>query len=215
MVNRLDNISTILFDFDGTIANTIEAGVTISNELSDIYGYKRINNQEELEYYRGLSTRVALLEIGMPLLKLPLIATAFRKRMSGIIMDIKPFESIVPTIERLSRKYDLAIITSNSEVNLNAFLNKNNLDSFFQHQFTGINLFGKSHTIKKFVKKHKLDCHEVLMIGDETRDIHASKKCGLRIASVCWGFHHEHLLESCQPDYIVHRPSDLLTLLGA
>ncbi|WP_316505957.1 HAD hydrolase-like protein [Nitrosopumilus sp.] len=36
---------TVIFDFDGTIANTLDAVVKIVNEHSEHFGYKKVQNK--------------------------------------------------------------------------------------------------------------------------------------------------------------------------
>ncbi|MEL6501681.1 MAG: HAD hydrolase-like protein [Cyanobacteria bacterium J06623_1] len=46
----------ILFDFDGTIADTYQAIANITNQLSTEFGYKALNS-EELLLIKNLSSR--------------------------------------------------------------------------------------------------------------------------------------------------------------
>ena len=39
-------IRTMIFDFDGTVANTFELVITVLNELADEYGYRRAPSEE-------------------------------------------------------------------------------------------------------------------------------------------------------------------------
>ncbi|MEQ8925504.1 MAG: HAD-IA family hydrolase [Fulvivirga sp.] len=213
MPDKLKNIETIIFDFDGTIADTLELGIKVANQLSHRYRYKQISNKEELEFYRNLSTQNAIKAIGISLVKLPFVASAFRKRLSKSIHELQPIPGINEVIKQLSVNYQLGIVTSNSRQNTMAFLNNQGLSDCFTYYSTGTRLFKKYHTIRSLLKSTKLDSAKVLLIGDETRDIEAAKKCGLPIISVAWGFHTEKVLRSYQPDYLIHEPHELITLL--
>ena len=51
------------------------------------------------------------------------------------------------------------------------------------------------------------------MIGDEARDIKASKKSGIKSIAVTWGFQDEATLRRLNPDFIVKTPEDILKII--
>ncbi|MEM9809383.1 MAG: HAD hydrolase-like protein, partial [Cyanobacteria bacterium P01_D01_bin.56] len=48
-------MTVLIFDFDGTIADTLDTIVTITNRLAVSYGYPQ-TTPERLKYLRALST---------------------------------------------------------------------------------------------------------------------------------------------------------------
>lgn len=213
MPKNLKHIKTIIFDFDGTIADTMKLGVEISNSLSERFGYKRIKNDNDLDFYRNQSTQDALKAIGISLFQLPFIARSFRQNLNKKLDELCPIEGISEVLLRLSKDYTLGIVTSNSEKNIDQFLRKHGLTQHFKFRSTGIRLFNKSTSIKSLIRKHAFDKKSVLVIGDETRDIEAARKCELMIVSVSWGFHSFDLLRKHRPDQLVSAPKELLNLL--
>lgn len=213
MTRAIEDIDTLIFDFDGTIADTMELGITISNTLAAKYGYKKIKDQEDLAHYRNQPTQDAIKAIGISLIKLPLIANSFRRRLSKHIHELKPFPGIVEIMPELSRNYKMGIITSNSMRNLEKFLTKFKIQNCFSFHATGISLFKKHTVINNLIKNESLQKKRVLLIGDETREIEAAKASGIAIASVTWGFHTAEILEDKTPDFIIHSPEELYSLL--
>ncbi|MEL7005619.1 MAG: HAD-IA family hydrolase, partial [Bacteroidota bacterium] len=136
-----------------------------------------------------------------------------RQNLTKKLDDLCPIEGIDHVLSRLAKDYTLGIVTSNSERNINLFLKKYGLDEHFRFQYTGIKLFNKSTSIKALLKKYAFDKNSVLVVGDETRDIEAARKCKLSIVSVSWGFHTSDLLRKHNPDKLVNQPKDLLDLL--
>lgn len=214
MPDKLKNINTIIFDFDGTVADTLDLGVKISNQLAGKFRYKQIANKEELNFYQNLSTQQALKAIGISLVKLPFVAASFRKELSKEIDQLKPIEGISEVISSLSSNFKLGIVTSNSKHNTIRFLENHNLKQHIQYYSTGIRLFKKFKTINELIIANNIKKENVLLIGDETRDIEAAKKCGLPIVSVGWGFHSKKILSSYNPDYLIESPHELLSLLS-
>ncbi|MDN5204779.1 HAD-IA family hydrolase [Fulvivirgaceae bacterium BMA10] len=203
----------IIFDFDGTLADTMLLGWEISNRLSHKFGYREVK-REELADFRGKSTQDVIKGVGISLIKLPLVAQQFKKELNKEILNLKLFNDIDVMIKTLyETKYILGILTSNSRGNVNKFLENHDLEEFFEFVHSGNNIFGKHTSIRNILKKHNLRDKEVILVGDETRDIEAARKCKLKIISVTWGFHLKEILEKYQPDFLVDEPLDIIKVL--
>jgi phosphoglycolate phosphatase len=108
--------------------------------------------------------------------------------------------------------FRLGILTSNSKENVQSFLMNNQLD-IFDSIYSGASVFGKSKVIKTAIKKGKFSSHEVVYVGDETRDVDAARSAGVRIISVSWGFNTKEVLQKQNPDFLIDHPSELPALL--
>ena len=204
----------ILFDFDGTIADTYQAIVDISNQLSTEFGYKAINQDEQL-LIKNLSSReiVKLSEISV--FKLPFLVRRVRTELSKEIADLKPIPGIKPVLFELKKHgYILGIVTSNNEENVNIFLAKNKLDNLFSYIYSGTAIFGKHRVLKQVIKERSINKADVIYVGDETRDVRSARKSHIPIAAVSWGFNAAEILAEHQPDYLVASPSELLTAIA-
>ncbi len=84
------------------------------------------------------------------------------------------------------------------------------MNQYFESIVGGVGVFGKTIAIKTTIKKYKIDKNSCIYIGDEVRDIKASKKVGLPVISVTWGFNGQDILSANQPDYIAKKPADIL-----
>jgi phosphoglycolate phosphatase len=62
-------------------------------------------------------------------------------------------------------------------------------------------------------KENHLNCSHVIYIGDETRDIIAAQKAGIRSVAVTWGYNSHKALKAHHPDHLIHSPQALLQLL--
>jgi phosphoglycolate phosphatase-like HAD superfamily hydrolase len=107
----------------------------------------------------------------------------------------------------------LAILTSNSQSNVDAFLSRHNLP-YFEFVSCSSKLFGKGREIRRILRKHKLAPADILYIGDETRDVEAAKETGLTMAAVTWGYNSAEILSAMEPDHLISTPQGLLTLLS-
>jgi phosphoglycolate phosphatase-like HAD superfamily hydrolase len=63
------------------------------------------------------------------------------------------------------------------------------------------------------MKINNLSSEEVIYVGDETRDIEASKKINIKVIAVSWGFNSGEVLAKHNPDFLIHKPSELIEVL--
>lgn len=203
----------VLFDFDGTIADTMLSGLRISNQLANKYRYRKVQ-PEELAEYREKSTREALKGIKLSWYKLPFVAKSFRKAMHKEIGTISPFKGMPSVIKELYDKgHTLGIITSNAESNINEFLLNNKLNQYFSFKRCGIGLFKKHYYITRLLNKRNITARDVVLVADETRDIEAARKSGIEIIAVTWGFHPKSTLLQYSPTYLIDSPNQLMDIL--
>ena len=182
--------SIILFDFDGTIADTISVGLEIINSHADRFGYKRLDG--ELNTHLSAMQLVKLAEVKF--WKLPYLIYQLKNKLSEQADEIQ----LLPEAKNLIQKvkdagFDLGILTSNSMKTVSAFLKKNELDSFFSFIKTDVFIFGKK---KALAKTKKLLNKNIIYIGDELRDIEACRKTNTPVISVSWGMNSYESLEA-------------------
>ncbi len=203
---------TILFDFDGTLADTLPQLFLISNRLSGVYGYKKVK-EEEIESYRRKKTREALRSLEIPLLQMPRIAVHIEQELRQNMHLVRPFTHIRETLDSLKDRFCLGIVTSNSAQNVDFFLKENQME-WFDIILTGSSVFGKSRLLRKLMREHHLTASETTYVGDETRDIEAAQRTGIDMVAVSWGLNAAETLARMQPTFLVHHPQELVSLFA-
>lgn len=210
--NRMTQ-KVIIFDFDGTIADTVDALVSIANRLALEFGYVQIT-QQELALLRNLTSREIIKYAGISVFKIPFLVKKVKAELKNKIHEFKPIPGIQEAlIELKSQGYKLGIITSNSKDNVNEFLKINDLASLFDFIYSGVTIFGKRTIINNVLRQKQLKPNEVTYVGDETRDVEASKKANIQVIAVTWGFNSSEVLAKQKPDFLIHHPSELLKVL--
>ena len=202
----------ILFNFNGTIVDTKSLAMDIYNEIAEKQGYKKIN-KEEIPYLSTLSIRERCKRLNVPIYKMPLVGITIKERYQQYIANLKSVAGINEVIHELKRKeFRLGFLTTNSRVVTNQFLS-NNAINIFDYAHYSFNPFSKARDISSFLKSNKLNPNEVIYIGDELRDIKASKKNQLCCIAAAWGYDSVELLETGHPDHIAQQPSDILAIV--
>lgn len=205
-------IKTLIFDFDGTIANTLEASRDILLNLSEKYGYKKFS-PEEIEALRDYTIPEIFKKTHVPLFKLPFMIRDVKQQLTPQIAKLKPIKGMKEVLFALQKEgYQLAIITSNNKENVKVFLERNGIN-VFDAIYTGTSIFGKDRVIQGFLKKYNVHSSNAIYLGDEIRDIEATKKVSIPIIAVTWGFNSKKGLERLHPAHIVDDPKEIMTLL--
>ncbi|HLV30607.1 MAG TPA: HAD-IA family hydrolase [Chitinispirillaceae bacterium] len=207
--------STVIFDFDGTLADTMQLILDIYNEvLVPSFKCKQIKKMD-VEKFREFHPKELLELHNIPLIKLPFIVLRARSEMNRRISDIHLQPGIKYAVKTL---YDsgtrLGICTSNSKVNVMSFLSQNSMTEWFEFIYSSKHLFGKDRVLRRIIHEQKLSKDEkTIFIGDEARDIDAARSAGIRVASVTWGLNSKSMLEQKKPDILLDSPEELLNLI--
>ena len=200
----------IIFDFDGTIADTLDALVSITNRLAVEFGYKPIT-QEELALFKTLNSRQIIKHSGISIFQLPFLVRKVKAELNKEIRTLSFIPGIKEVlIELKNQGNSLGIITSNSKENVITFLSEKNLQYLFDFIYSGTKLFGKSKVINKFLKQENIKPEAVIYVGDEIRDIEAARRSEIKVIAVSWGFNSEQVLAEQNPDYLIQNPAELI-----
>lgn len=203
--------STLIFDFDGTIADTIKTGIEIYNLIAADYGLKAVTLHEAREW-RNLNTRELLSHLGISRFVAMKIVMRIRRMLHEQIEEVVLFPGMKDAILTLNQEgFRTAILTSNSVENVRAVLQRCELLDYFSFIEAGVSIFGKSRRIQSVLKRLRIDPTQVMYVGDETRDIEAARDSRVSGIAVCWGANERETLEAERPDYCIDSPAELMT----
>lgn len=204
---------TIIFDFDGTLADTMDSVVKIVNNHADSFGYNKVT-KEDIPYLQGKKPREILSYLGISIFKLPSWIKKIHSEINKEITNMTPTVNISPFLSELNHDehVHLGILTSNTQENVKQFLHKNELD-FFDFIRTGKSVFGKSHVINKIIKQRNVRKSDVFYVCDEVRDIEAVKKSGIKSVAVTWGYNTKDALQNEDPDFLASTTDELRDII--
>lgn len=185
----------VIFDFDGTLADTVPWMISVADELADRHHFPRLS-ESDLEMLRGPQESSIPRLLKIPRWKLPLIVRDGRRMMTAKLGEIRLFPGVATLMQRLvSQGVRIAMVSSNSESNIRHLLGPEIAGLMTAYE-CGASFFGKSRKLRRVIKKTGLAPHEILSVGDEMRDLAATLDVGLTFAGVSWGLSHGAALKS-------------------
>lgn len=202
---------TIIFDFDGTIANSFDVVLELFYELT---GHERLGNEEVTELRRS-PIRTVIKRVGIPLRQIPMLLVKGRAMMRRRMHDIDVFPGINSALEALHDDgWQLMVMSSNSRQNVDAYLKTHKLRENFDKVYGNVGVFSKTQGLRKILRQNKLDRRECFYVGDEVRDMQAARKARVRGVAVAWGFNDRSILETEKPFAIAQTPASLAKIFS-
>jgi phosphoglycolate phosphatase-like HAD superfamily hydrolase len=199
---------TVIFDFDGTLANTVSLMIDLYNNVGPEYGALPIT-EDEFDELRILGYKKAMKAKNIKLRVLPKIAMTVSKEMKLHMDDVKPYDGIVDMLKQLKvQGINLGILTSNNAGLVHDFLEVNDFPEF-DFVVSEKTFFGKEKALKRIMKRHNIPKEQIIYVGDEPRDVVSSIKAGVRVFAVTWGLGGVEGLKKTPPDRLVSTPSEL------
>ncbi|AXH99877.1 pyrophosphatase PpaX [Sporosarcina sp. PTS2304] len=208
-------ITTLLFDFDGTLADTNELIISSFRHVLD-------------EHFPGQFKRPDIL---------PFIGPTLRDTFSSIAPDkteqliqqyrewntanhdavVTEFEGVTDTLHELqTRGIKMAVVSTKKRDMVERGLTLLGITSYFE---TVIGLDDitnpKPDPEPLLLALERLGStpQEALMIGDNFHDILGGQNAGVRTAAVAWALKGEDYLQTFKPDFMLHHMSDLLPIV--
>lgn len=202
----------VIFDFDGTLADSAAWFRGIMNQMAQQYGFRQIS-ESELQMLRGKPNREIIQFMKVPMWKMPFIARTMREWVRRDIDQITLFPSADTLLHSLAeRGITTAIVTSNSEENVRHILGED-IARTVAYYSCGSTLLGKASRFKSVMRQAGCVPERTLCIGDEVRDIEAGRKAGIRVGAVAWGYATAEILIAQQPDYLFTSIDAILSAL--
>jgi len=202
----------IIFDFDGTLADSTAVFASAWNTLAQKYKFKGIEFKE-IESLKKLSMAERSKLFDFPMYKLPMILPQFYRLYRQSLNEVHLYEGIKDVLTEIDKRgYKILIISSNSQENILEFLKMNGIQCV-SNVLCSNRIFGKDKVLKKFLKDSNSTASDVLYIGDEQRDIVACKNVGVPIIWVSWGYDSIEVIQQEEPEYKVNAPKEILDII--
>lgn len=204
----------LIFDFDGTIADTLGETRVIFNQIAPDYGIREVEEHEITEL-RHLSLKEILKKLDIPKRRVPSIIARGTGMMRANLDRLQLIPGMREALTELrSHTEAFGILTSNSTANVDVFLRNHGIRELFEFVSSTSKLTGKARHLRAIRKTFSVKNHEMCYIGDELRDVKAAQKAKIPHAAVSWGFNSRESLEQSKPTYLFDHPHEFSALKG-
>jgi phosphoglycolate phosphatase len=168
---------------------------------------------EDSERFRTLSIAERFKFLDIPLHKIPFFVLDFYRVYRASLGKIFLYDGIKELLDALNQGgYQIAVISSNSEQNIREFFASNGIRCIHE-VICSASLQGKDRLINDLMKRHRLQKAQAIYVGDEQRDILASRKAGIKVVWVDWGYDLLETVQGAAPDFIAHHPRVILDIV--
>jgi phosphoglycolate phosphatase len=201
----------IIFDFDGTLADSFGWFLDVADQVADRYRFKRFD-RTDMEGLRGMDARQLLKLHQVPFWKVPFIVRHARDLMKQDIARITLFPGIGAALDHLSAGgTHLAVVSSNARTNVQTVLGPQ-LSPRFHALECGVSMFGKAARLRAVCRRLGVRPAQALFVGDEIRDATAARSAGIAFGAVAWGYSRLAALQAQVPALVFHQVDDLRRL---
>ena len=207
-------IDTILFDLDGTIVDT--------NELI-IASFMHVMNhsltREEIIPHMGTTLEQQLRTFSGEEDVAPLVKAYREYNWQHHDEMVAPFPEVNEVLARLHAEgIKLGVVTTKIRATTTRVLGLFQLDQYMQ---TIVTLDDVEHPkpdaepIRKALEALGSSPERTLMVGDSPADLKSATAAGVQSAAVAWSLKGEQELSKYNPTHVIHRMSDLYSLVLA
>src|SRR5688572_14303538 len=122
-------MANVVFDFDGTLADTFPTLIDVAYRLSP---RTRRLPPERIAELRRLPLLTAMRQLGIPLYHLPLLMLFTRRHLRSRMHEAPPYDDVGAMLKGLQKSgHRLFILTSNYKENIESFLKHHHLEKLF------------------------------------------------------------------------------------
>ena len=213
------NFKLVIFDFDGTLADTRKLIVICKQEIMRELGI-RVLNEEECASTIGLSAVTGFRQ-SYPDMSEEMIdkcVAMYRARFEEKKLEIPPdlFTGVAETLEALKEKGIICTIASSrNSKSLKGFLSLMDIDKYFPYVLGGDDtelLKPHPEPVLKTLKDLDIRAEDTLVVGDMPYDVLMGKNAGTYACGVTYGNSSRDELVRSGADYIVDNMADILKI---
>jgi phosphoglycolate phosphatase len=198
----------ILFDLDGTLADSMAHIFAATNALRFIFRYPKLDQSDpRLKTISGQ-------DFVRQILKLNTLQFVFWLFLLKCLANrnshkIKLFPGIKAALRQLKKTHHLGIITSAPKKYTHQIIKNGGID-FFDRVVTDVRYHDKARHLKRLMKEYSLSPKDLFYVGDEKRDADAAKEAGVPFVAVLWGKDDRNVFKPYRCKARLSKPSDFL-----
>lgn len=213
------SIKGIIFDLDGTLLDSLADIAASGNAVLQRKG----RAPHSLEDYRGfigngmgaLVRRAwGVADDANPPELLAILDEVRQEYVEHCMDETRPYDGVVELLAQLKRRGIAMSVLSNKPDAMTQAMTRKLLDadlfSSIAGERKGVPRKPDPAGALRAAEFMGVPVHACAMVGDLTVDLETGKNAGMKAVAVTWGFGDEQELLAAKPDFVAHRPLDLL-----
>ena len=206
----MSSISAIFFDLDGTL---VDSSIGIHNGFT--YTFEQLGvTSPDAKTIRGfmgppLETSFATC---LPTEQIEQAIQLYRSyyKEKGVY-EAQLYPHIKDLLVELAKQFPLYITTTKNTPTAQDMTKNFGIYHFFDGIYgSSPEAPHKADVIRQALQTHQLSPEQVIIIGDTKFDMQGAQETGIQKLAVTWGFGEQADLLNYQPDYIAHKPLEVL-----
>lgn len=207
------NIKLLIFDFDGTLANTLPHIVNCILKCIKKFNLKPLS-KEDVEKYSGAVLADALKHLGATEEQLPEIKKYYADIFFEDITDIYLYENVSDTLNELKQRgYTLAVASNRGKNTMIPLLESLDIIQCFDTIVGESDVENKKPSadmVELILKELNCAKDETLVLGDTRFDVLMSKNADCKSCYVCHDEKTNEDVLALNPDFVIYNFSELL-----
>ena len=209
-------ITTVLFDFDGTLIDTVELIMASYRHTVEAHGFTAVPEELWLQNL-GIPLRVQFRHFTEDLDEVQaMIKTYLAHNVEHHDQLVAEYPGVRDQVRALHQAgYRLGLVTSKMHGGLERGLEAGGYEGLFEVLIGADDVENpKPHPEPVLLALERLgvEPESAIYVGDSTHDMAAGRAAGVRTAAAMWGPFKREQLEPHKPDYWLEHPSDLQRL---
>lgn len=206
----MTSISAIFFDLDGTL---VDSSIGIHNAFTHTFKELGVPSPDAktIRGFMGppLESSFATCLPKDQISEAVQIYRSYYKEKG--IHEAQLFPQIVDLLEKLSSNYPLYITTTKNTPTAQDMTKNLEIYHFFDSIYgSSPKAPHKADVIRQALQAHQLAPEQAIIIGDTKFDMLGAQETGIQKLAVTWGFGDKADLLNYHPDYIAHKPLQVL-----
>lgn len=198
----------LLFDYDGTIIDSLDVAFKAFNLIAFKYGLVKMKNKKEFAKLYNNNFYKSLTEMGLDEKDVQNFNIRLRDAFLKEGYGSKIFSGMKDVVNKLAEDNKIIVITSNITSTIKSSINELGLNI---HEVYGGDI-EQSKVKKILMVKNNFPKSEIYYIGDTMGDVLEGKKARVKTVAVTWGYHSRKQLLKAKPDFVVDNPEGLLNI---
>jgi len=203
----------VVFDFDGVLADTLDEMLHIARQVCETMGYPCQPSPEDLNALNRMEFAELGRQLGIPERLVGEFVERTFKLFCSRPVPPRIFPGMREVVIKLAERSKIGILTGNTFQVVDQFLEANQLSAAIDVILSADVPGNRLVKLQRIVSQLGSPQGKAYLVGDAVSDVQAARQGAVTSIAVTWGHQSEAKLRSVNPDYLVHTPGELLSLL--